>query len=189
VTDCSLASDPLAALRQRGEDYAPGDTDLAWSRATLWRALCASALDPLASTVTAVQVSGEAGSPTRALLSGWLGSRLGLEVELVDTEGGGVTGVVMTLEDGEVRLSRGDDQRTAVMSRTGQPDRTLPLERRALGDLLAEELRRLDPDEVYAGALEAVTGASGLSERTDDRKHEWHDPLESSNPDPALVEQ
>ena len=188
VTDCSLAPDPLAALRERGEDYAPGDTDLAWSRATLWRALCASALDPLASTVTAVTVSGEAGNPTRALLSGWLGSRLDLDVAHDDTDGGGVTGVLMTLEDGEVRLTRGEDQRTAVMSRTGQPDRTLPLERRALGDLLAEELHRLDADEVYAGALEAVTGVTGLTSRTDGRKHVWHDPLESSRPDPALTE-
>ena len=47
VTDISLAEDPDEALRQRAADYAPGDTDLAWTRATSWRALCASAFDSI----------------------------------------------------------------------------------------------------------------------------------------------
>ena len=187
VTDCTLAPDPLAALRQRADDYMPGDTDLAWTRATLWRALCASALDPVEGRVTSVRVSGTADHPTRALLAGWLGSRLGLEVELEDAPEGGVTGVVLGLEDGEVRLTRGADDRTAVMLRTGQPERTLPLERRGLGDLLAEELRRLDPDEVYGLALEAVTGTTGLADRTDGRSHVWLDPAETADPDPVLT--
>ena len=81
VTDTSLAPDAVAALRQRAEDYAPGDTDLAWTRSTLWRALLASAFDSVRGRATAASVTGSAGDPTRALLSGWLGARLGLEVE------------------------------------------------------------------------------------------------------------
>ena len=38
ITDSSIAEDPLAALQRRAEDYAPGDTDLAWTRSTPWRA-------------------------------------------------------------------------------------------------------------------------------------------------------
>ena len=38
ITDIAQAADPVAALRQRAEDYAPGDTDLAWTRTTPWRA-------------------------------------------------------------------------------------------------------------------------------------------------------
>ena len=34
ITDSSIADDPLAALRTRADDYAPGDTDLAWTRST-----------------------------------------------------------------------------------------------------------------------------------------------------------
>src|SRR5881409_2416799 len=45
ITDSSRASDPIAALRRRAEDFAPGDTDLAWTRTTPWRALLASAMD------------------------------------------------------------------------------------------------------------------------------------------------
>ncbi len=39
------APDPIAALRLRAEDYAPGDTDLAWTRITPWRTLVAGAFD------------------------------------------------------------------------------------------------------------------------------------------------
>ena len=46
-----------------------------------------------------------------------------------------------------------------------RPDRQLPLKRRELGDLLAEELRRLDADQPYAEALATATGEKGLDER------------------------
>src|SRR5215831_19337565 len=36
VTDAAQSSDPIAALHTRAEDYAPGDTDLAWCRITPW---------------------------------------------------------------------------------------------------------------------------------------------------------
>ena len=45
VTDVSTSEDPMAALKRRAKDYAPGDTDLAWTRCTPWRALLASGLD------------------------------------------------------------------------------------------------------------------------------------------------
>lgn len=179
LTDARTARDPLAALRTRADDYAPGDTDLAWTRTTLWRGLCASAFDSLTGDVSAVRVAGEAGNPSRALLGGWLRSRLGVDVVLEDTPGPGVTGVVLTVGGTTVTLSR-TDGRTAVVSRAGQPDRSLPLPRRELGDLLTEELRRLDADEAYAEALEAATGTHGLSQRPARRVHEWRDPAEPS---------
>ena len=186
VTDASLAGDPLEALKQRAEDYAPGDTDLAWTRATLWRALCASAMDSVTEPARSAQVHGEPGDATRSLIAGWLRARLGVDVELLDSDGPGITEVVLTLADGEVRLRRGDGQ-TATLSRTGHEDRTMPLERRELGDLLAEELRRLDADETYAEALSAATGVGELVDRPATRTHVWHDPTEAGTPDPALT--
>lgn len=186
VTDTALAPDPLAALAQRARDYAPGDTDLAWTRATLWRALCASAFDSVTGAAVSAQVHGTAGNPTRALLAGWLCARLGVEVTTVDEEGQGVSAVRIEVEDGEVHLSR-DGGSTATLRRTGQPERTMPLEQRDLGDLLAEELRRLDADETYAEALAAATGEGGLAGRSPVRTHVWHDPTEESDPDPALT--
>jgi len=186
VTDSSLAPDPRKALAQRADDYSPGDTDLAWTRTTLWRALCASAFDAVEEAPRSASVSGEAGDPARELIAGWLQSRLGVPVPVQDSAGPGITEVAIGLDEGAVRLSRGDGQ-TAVLSRDGQPDRTLPLPRRQLGDLLAEELQRLDADETYAEALSAMTGTS-LSDAPTVRTHVWVDPAEGNASESALVE-
>jgi glucose-6-phosphate dehydrogenase assembly protein OpcA len=175
ITDAIRSEDPLAALVTRSENYAPGDTDLSWTRTTLWRGLCASAFDSLSGPVEQVQVSGEARNPSRSLLAGWLRAKLGVDVELVDTPGPGVTGVDLRVDGIDVGISR-TDGRTAVLRRTGQPDRTMPLPRRELGDLLTEELRRLDADETYAEALSTTTGTEGLSVRPSRRTHVWQDP-------------
>ena len=73
ITDVRRAGDPVAALRQRAEDFAPGDTDLAWTRTTPWRAELASAFD----TCARRRVGGAGDRPSRAtrrtlLLAGWL---------------------------------------------------------------------------------------------------------------------
>ena len=185
VTDCSLAEDPLAALHQRAVDYAPGDTDLSWTRATPWRALCASAFDSIESPARAVVVTGDP-NPSRELVAGWLRASLGVEVTSVDSGTAGLAEVRIELEEGEVCVRR-DDARTALLSRTGQPDRRMPLEPRELGDLLAEELRRLDADETYARALGGATGIEDLDSRSAKRTHVWHDPTEADEPDPALA--
>ena len=52
---------------------------------------------------------------------------------------------------------------------------------RALGDLLSEELRRLDNDEPYREALEAATGVTGLADHSPVREHIWFDPAEEDN--------
>jgi glucose-6-phosphate dehydrogenase assembly protein OpcA len=168
VTDVSLAPEPLAALAQRAEDYAPGDTDLSWTRATDWRALCASAFDSVSGAAQRAEVHGAAGDPTRALVAGWLHSRLGVEAADTDASDGPVSRIVIELDEGEVELAAGDGQ-TATLRHTGQADRTMPLEQRELGDLLAEELRRLDADDTYAESLSAATGVTGLAGRSPTR--------------------
>jgi len=183
ITDATAAADPLAALRARAEDYVPGDTDLSWTRTTLWRSLCASAFDSLTGEVTGLTVAGEASNPSRALLAGWLRSRLDRDVQLEDTDGPGVTGIELVVGGETVRITR-NDGRLATLSRSGQPDRVLPLPRRQLGDLLAEELRRLDADDAYAEALGATTGALTVQGA---RTHLWQDPAEVADPDPALT--
>jgi glucose-6-phosphate dehydrogenase assembly protein OpcA len=179
VTDCALAPDPVLALQRRAEDFAPGDTDLAWTRATPWRSLLASAFDASDAQARSASVAAEAGNPSAALLAGWLAGRLGVPSEIVQSAGPGITDVEVALvegsDEGTLKISR-PDGRLATFSRSGQPDRQLPLLRRELGDLLAEELRRLEVDEVYAEALEASTGTTGLSERPPRRTHIWRDP-------------
>jgi len=164
ITDVGQAADPMAALNQRAVDYAPGDTDLAWTRTTPWRTLLAGAFDTVTDTVTAASVTAPADDPTAALLSGWLCARLGVTPTLIPAEAGRLDQVTLTLKDGD-ELSLTRKEGTAVLSRTGWADRILPLVVRRLGEELAEELRRLDADQPYAAALAAATGTHGLDER------------------------
>lgn len=178
ITDSLQSPDPVAALRQRAEDYAPGDTDLAWTRATPWRSSIASALDTATSPLVGVTVRCAPEDPTGALLRGWLRARLGIEPES-QPDGPLVQGVSLRLAAGdELVLERSDG--LASLRRSGLPDRSLPLPRRQLGDQLAEELRHLDADQAYASALEALTGIAGLSNRPPARVHIWHDPSGTS---------
>jgi glucose-6-phosphate dehydrogenase assembly protein OpcA len=86
-----------------------------------------------------------------------------------------------------VTLTREDSM--ATFSRTGHADRNLPLVRRPTGEELAEELRRLDSDQIYADALGAFAGVSDLDSRAHKRVHIWKDPvLASRQPVPAAAE-
>jgi glucose-6-phosphate dehydrogenase assembly protein OpcA len=80
----------------------------------------------------------------------------------VVSEGPGITEVVVRTDAGDVVISR-PDGRVATLSRPGQPDRHVALHRREMSDLLAEELRRLDPDEVYGEALALLAGIPATS--------------------------
>ncbi|MEV6967041.1 glucose-6-phosphate dehydrogenase assembly protein OpcA [Hamadaea sp. NPDC051192] len=166
ITDVAQAADPMASLRQRAVDYAPGDTDLAWTRTTPWRTLLAGAFDTVTEPATAVSVTAPADDPVAALLSGWLCARLGVTPTF--KPGSRLDQVAVTLGDGsELSLTRNEG--TAVLSRSGSHDRVLPLVHRRLGEELAEELRRLDADQIYAAALEAATGTEGLNDRVGQR--------------------
>jgi glucose-6-phosphate dehydrogenase assembly protein OpcA len=178
ITDCALAADPVAALRQRAADFAPGDTDLAWTRTTPWRSLLASAFDSFASDIAASTgtVSAEAGNPSAVLLAGWLQARLGIPADVSVSGGPGITEVSVDVGLPEpLRIDR-PDGRLATLGLPEQPQRQLPLPRRTPGELLAEEMRRLEVDVVYADALSAATGVSGLLARSPARTHVWRDP-------------
>ena len=175
VTESLRGDDPMKALRQRAVDYAPGDTDLSWASITGWRALVAAAFDSVPAAAEAATVVG-AELPTTALLVGWLRSKLGIPVTLKPL-GREIQEIKVTLSDGsDLLISRRDD-RTATIARSDQADRIMPLAQRDLGDLLAEDVRRLDADEVFAEALSAWTGVKDLNDRPAKRQHVWHDPM------------
>jgi glucose-6-phosphate dehydrogenase assembly protein OpcA len=152
ITDAAATEDPVAALALRAETYTPGDTDLAWTRITPWRSVLAAALDQRHAKVTHAVVEGEAYNPSTELLGLWLAQRLGVPVERKVSEGPGLTGVGLSTADGDIRLSRPSGS-LAELAMPGQPDRGVALQRRTTSDLIAEELRRLDPDEPYAAAV------------------------------------
>jgi glucose-6-phosphate dehydrogenase assembly protein OpcA len=175
ITNVIRDPDPAAALHQRASDYAPGDTDLTWTVITPWRAALASAFDTVRVAASSVTVYGNPVDPSAQLLAGWLSSRLGLYVPVEKAEGKYISSVATEFESGH-RIDMRNEGYKLVMSRPNQMDSIAPFPSRSTGDLLAEELRRLDADESYAEALGAVTGQSDLNDRPSVRTHVWHDP-------------
>ena len=152
ITDAAAASAPRQCLATLAAAYRPGDTDLSWTRATPWRSLLAATLDQPHGTIHSGKVGAEQGNPSAELMAAWLASRLQIPVANEASAGPGVTVVSFATSDGEITLRR-HDGRVAHLSRPGQPERRVALHRRDTPELLAEELRRLDPDEVYAESL------------------------------------
>ena len=153
ITDATNGANPLSAIKSRLPGYTPGDTDLAWSRITYWRALLTSAIDqPPHEPIRSALVSGLKTEPALDVLAGWLAGRIDgpvqravgeLKVELVRTTE-------------TVTLSRPQEGTTATLSRTARPHALVPLPRRETRECLAEDLRRLDPDPIYLSALEGI---------------------------------
>jgi glucose-6-phosphate dehydrogenase assembly protein OpcA len=150
ITDAAAATHhKKQAMQQQCAAYARGNTDLAWTRLTPWRALLAAALDQYPVSVQSASVAGERISPSADLLAAWLSLRLGVEVDRRNSSGPGLTEVVLETREGPIRISRPDGQ-LATFSSPGRPDRPVALKRRTVPELLGEELRRLDEDNVYA---------------------------------------
>jgi glucose-6-phosphate dehydrogenase assembly protein OpcA len=155
ITDAASAGAPRHYLAALAAGYQPGDTDLSWTRATPWRSLLAATFDQPSPALRGGTVKAEAGNPTADLIAAWLSARLGVPV-LAEVSGGpGITDVSFDTSDGEIVLTR-PDGRVAHLCRPGEPERRVALHRRETPELLAEELRRLDPDEVYADALARI---------------------------------
>jgi glucose-6-phosphate dehydrogenase assembly protein OpcA len=156
VTDAARSSTTSrTVLRRLSDGYAAGDSDLAWSRITLWRGLLTAALDqPPYEPVTNAVVVAAGDSPSGDLLAGWLAARLKCPVSIARARSGsGIVSVRLERASGSIDLVRPVDGNTATLAQPGQPVRTLALAHRGDAECLADELRRLDPDEVYHDAL------------------------------------
>ncbi|MEV5526301.1 glucose-6-phosphate dehydrogenase assembly protein OpcA [Streptomyces prunicolor] len=170
VTDSYAAEKPVDELRSRAESYEPGDTDLAWARITPWRSMLAAALDQVSAEIVSVEVAGEESNPSVELLAMWLADRLHVHVRRAVSAGPGLTQVRLETTGGPITLHRSDGA-MATLALPGQPDRAVALKRRETSELLAEELRRLDPDDTYASALrfgvDRLGGIQSAAERAE----------------------
>jgi glucose-6-phosphate dehydrogenase assembly protein OpcA len=117
---------------------------------------CCSWLDRPYAEILEATVAAEANNPSADLIAAWLTGRLGVPVQMEISDGPGVTEVSFMTANGKIVISRADG-RNATLSRPGEPDRYVALHRREVPELLAEELRRLDPDEVYGETLAELT--------------------------------
>ncbi|MFC3687545.1 glucose-6-phosphate dehydrogenase assembly protein OpcA [Aquipuribacter hungaricus] len=161
ITDAAGCDDPQGALRTRSRHHTDGDTDMAWTRTTRWRALLAAALDlPPQQPVTSAVVRGAADSPSTDLLAAWLHARLDCPVEREVAGEHGMHSVELVRDAGRIVLSRPEGAQ-AVLSQPGEPDHRLGLPRRSVAECLAEELRRLDPDVTYSEVVRSLLDHEG----------------------------
>jgi glucose-6-phosphate dehydrogenase assembly protein OpcA len=155
ITDSIMSADPEGMIRTLARTYKAGDTDLAWARVTLWRGLLAAALEqPPFEPVTGVVIEGEKGHTSLDLLAAWLTARLRCPARIVHHRGAtAITRVTLQRKGGgDIVLDR-PDGRIVTISQVGSPDRRIALPIRKLNEALIEELRRLDPDEIYEEVL------------------------------------
>ncbi|MCL1899698.1 MAG: glucose-6-phosphate dehydrogenase assembly protein OpcA [Promicromonosporaceae bacterium] len=164
ITDSLQTTAPLDLLQALRTNYVLGDTDLAWARVTLWRGLLAAALDqPPYEQVAAAEVTGQADHPSLYLLGGWLADRLRCPVRIHPVAGAqAITQVRLLRASGDVLIDRADGK-LAEFTAPGAAPRKIALPIRRLSEALIEELRRLDPDEIYEAALQAVPEATVTS--------------------------
>ncbi|HEY2833888.1 MAG TPA: glucose-6-phosphate dehydrogenase assembly protein OpcA [Sporichthyaceae bacterium] len=160
ITDLAAAPDALGQLQARAGHYRDGDTDLAWTRLTLWRSVLATALDGQDARPTAGAVAAEPGNASAELLALWLARRLRIPVQRTESNGPGLTEVRLSFDAGEVALRRADG-RLAMLSSPGHDERPIALKRRELSELMNEELRRLDADDIYAECLATLRESTG----------------------------
>jgi glucose-6-phosphate dehydrogenase assembly protein OpcA len=163
VTDAAATRRAAVDFPARAAGYAPGDTDFAWARLTPWRALMAAALDQYPTNVSGAEVVSAKGNASADLMAAWLQCRLGVPVEQRNSRGPGITAVRMFTPAGPIALTRPDGS-VATFSIPGQPDRPVALKRRNTSELLSEELRRLDPDDVYAQTLACMVKRDAMPE-------------------------
>jgi glucose-6-phosphate dehydrogenase assembly protein OpcA len=153
ITNATDCADPLAAIKSRLQGYTAGDTDLAWARITYWRALLAAAIDqPPHDPITSAVVSGLRDEPSLDVLAGWLAARIGGPVQRAV----GDLKVDLVRNSETITLRRPQTGVTATLTRTSRPEARIPLARREAKECLAEDLRRLDADEIYHEALQGI---------------------------------
>ncbi|WKD57622.1 Glucose-6-phosphate dehydrogenase subunit [Corynebacterium capitovis DSM 44611] len=152
------------ALLRLSNGYTPGDSDMMWSRITLWRGIVASVLDrDLSERVMAVEITGPVDNPSVDIAAGWLASCLNVDVvrnpaedSCAIIENVPITKLVLSRASGDIVIAVVDEQSVRV-SIPGLPDSYVAMTARTDAECLAEELRHLDPDTSYARALNSLS--------------------------------
>ena len=158
ITDSARAYDPMAVLTHLSQVYQAGDTDLAWTRLTLWRTQLAALMEQMPySPVKRVVVWGSEKSPSGVLLGAWLGWKLQAEVSLatIGAAERGLYRVAIEREDGQTVMFR-PGKSIAILETPHTPQQQIALPVRTLAECISEELRRLDPDDTYGEVLKSA---------------------------------
>ncbi|TDE88113.1 OpcA protein [Occultella glacieicola] len=155
ISDVGTCDTPIEELAGLADTYAPGDTDLSWARTTLWRGLAAASLDePPFEPVRSVRVLGSQDRPSTHLFAAWLASSLKAPVTIEHDPGAtAITGLDLERRTSSISMRRPEGSAVVTVTQAGRPDQQIAMAKRPIADCLMEDLRRLDPDEVYARTL------------------------------------
>ncbi|MFD0704660.1 glucose-6-phosphate dehydrogenase assembly protein OpcA [Alloscardovia venturai] len=156
ITDAQKNDDPIEKFLQLRKHHTRQDTDLAWTRLTIWRGLLAAMIDePPHAAIKSITVTGNDHHLSVDLLASWLAWAMKVPVRIeIDNSMRGVAGVHFFREDGEASIERrGDEDINIYLTKPGQPEQKVSVPHRTLGDCMTEELRRLEPDEIYNTVL------------------------------------
>lgn len=162
ITDAANQPDARAHFKNLAKHYSPGDSDFAWTRLTKLRTQLATMLDqPPFEKVLSAEIIGSSDSPSVDLLAAWLELKLRVKVKIVRTTPAKsinkIKSIRLIRKSGDLLISR-EVQDKAVLSQPLQPSREVSLPVRSLRDCLSEDLRRLDPDDLFG---EVITKSFG----------------------------
>ena len=169
ITDAASQKDARAHFKNIAKTYSPGDSDFAWTRLTMLRTQLATMLDqPPFDKVLRAEIVGSSNSPSIDLLAAWLELKLGVTVKIVRTTPAKSINVIKNIKlirkSGDVEISR-ETLDKAVLKQPSQPTREISLPRRSLRDCLSEDLRRLDPDDLFGEVITKSFGAKAQSKK------------------------
>lgn len=143
---------------QLARAYVPGDSDMMWSKITPWRGVVASAFDRYKHMPRTISLSGVGEHPSVSIAAAWLNACFGVAVTIENVNecdaipGSPIQHLALKCVDGSVHVQIVDEH-TVRVSVPGYPDAFVALSARSDAECLAEELRHLDPDAMYARAL------------------------------------
>lgn len=163
ITDALSQKDARAHFKNLAKTYVPGDSDFAWTRLTVLRTQLANMLDqPPFDKVTGAEIIGASNSPSIDLLAAWLELKLRINVKIVRTTPAKSVNIIKSIKlfrkSGTLEISR-EVLDKAVLVQPSQPTREISLPRRSLRDCLSEDLRRLDPDDLFGEVITKSFGA------------------------------
>ena len=155
ITDAMRSSNPEATIERLRRNWSAQDVDLSWTRLTVWRAMLASMVDqPPHIPIVRARVTAPNDFLPADLLCAWLRLKLNVTVDFeADEHAEAVTGVYLTRQDGGVLSLERPHEDQSIISIPGQAPQPISVPVRTLEDCLTEELRRMDPDEVYADVI------------------------------------
>lgn len=163
ITDAASQKNPIAHFKNLAKTYEPGDSDFAWTRLTVLRTQLANMLDqPPYEKVLSAELVGASNSPSIDLLGAWLELKLNIPVKITRTTPAKSINIIKSIKlirkSGTLEINR-EVLDKAVLVQPSQPLREISLPRRSLRDCLSEDLRRLDPDDLFGEVITKSFGA------------------------------